>query len=151
MFRWIGMNQENEILHGDNQSAIFLTKNPAYHSRTKHIDIKVPFHSISDRNCSTRTWEDWWSKDSSRYVDKTSTYWETEVVCSFNRSSTAIGLWPWRLVRRVVEYSYVVNWEPLSKWEIVILVEPGNTWLGLDPTRFAWRSVGKYYETFWKI
>ena len=27
----------------DSQSAIFLTKNPAYHSKTKHIDVQYNF------------------------------------------------------------------------------------------------------------
>ena len=27
----------------DNQSAIFLAKNPAYHSKTKHIDVQYYF------------------------------------------------------------------------------------------------------------
>ena len=30
----------------DSQSAIFLTKNPAYHSRTKHIDVQ--YHFVKD-------------------------------------------------------------------------------------------------------
>ena len=30
----------------DNQSAIFLAKNPAYHSRTKHIDVQ--YHFVRD-------------------------------------------------------------------------------------------------------
>ena len=30
----------------DNQSAIFLAKNPAYHSRTKHIDVQ--YHFVKD-------------------------------------------------------------------------------------------------------
>ena len=30
----------------DNQSAIFLAKNPAYHSKTKHIDVQ--YHFVRD-------------------------------------------------------------------------------------------------------
>ena len=30
-------------MHYDNQSAIFLMKNPTYHERTKHIDTKLQF------------------------------------------------------------------------------------------------------------
>jgi hypothetical protein len=33
----LGEKNEKGILHSDSQSAIFLTKNLAYHSRTKHI------------------------------------------------------------------------------------------------------------------
>ena len=33
----LGMKQEKFLLHCDNQSVIHLTKNAAYHSRTKHI------------------------------------------------------------------------------------------------------------------
>jgi hypothetical protein len=35
------------VIHSDNQGCIALTKNPAYHSRTKHIDIR--HHFIRDR------------------------------------------------------------------------------------------------------
>ena len=31
------------ILHSDSQSAIFLAKNPAFHSRTKHIQLRYHF------------------------------------------------------------------------------------------------------------
>ena len=30
-------------IYCDSQSAMFLAKNPAYHSRTKHIDVQYPF------------------------------------------------------------------------------------------------------------
>jgi hypothetical protein len=33
----LGMKNEKGVLHSDSQNAIFLAKNPAYHSRTKHI------------------------------------------------------------------------------------------------------------------
>jgi hypothetical protein len=40
----IGFTQSHPILiHSDNQGCIALTKNPAYHSRTKHIDIRHHF------------------------------------------------------------------------------------------------------------
>ena len=38
---------EPTVLHEDNQSAITISKNPQFHSRTKHIDIK--FHFIRDQ------------------------------------------------------------------------------------------------------
>jgi hypothetical protein len=34
---------EKGVLHNDSQSAIFLAKNPAYHSRTKHIQLRYHF------------------------------------------------------------------------------------------------------------
>lgn len=37
---------EQEVVHCDNQSAVFLSKNQTYHERTKHIDVK--FHFIRD-------------------------------------------------------------------------------------------------------
>lgn len=38
---------ENKVeLCSDNQSAIFLSRNPVFHDRTKHIDVK--FHFIRD-------------------------------------------------------------------------------------------------------
>lgn len=37
---------ENAILYSDNQSTIHLSKNPMFHDRTKHIDIK--YHFIRD-------------------------------------------------------------------------------------------------------
>ena len=40
----IGLTQSQPVLiRSDNQGCIALTKNPAYHSRTKHIDIRHHF------------------------------------------------------------------------------------------------------------
>jgi hypothetical protein len=39
----IGLVQKEVRLECDNQSAIFLEKNPAYHSKTKHIDVQYHF------------------------------------------------------------------------------------------------------------
>ena len=40
------INQEHEeptVIYCDNKAAIAMTKNPAYHGRTKHVDIRVHF------------------------------------------------------------------------------------------------------------
>ncbi|KAL2498871.1 cysteine-rich RLK (RECEPTOR-like protein kinase) 8 [Abeliophyllum distichum] len=42
----IGFRNETIRLYTDNQSAIHLSKNPVYHDRTKHMDIK--FHFVRD-------------------------------------------------------------------------------------------------------
>ena len=39
----LGKKQEMGILHSDSQSAIFLTKNLAFHSKSKHIQTKYHF------------------------------------------------------------------------------------------------------------
>ena len=39
----LGKKQEMGILHSDSQSAIFLTKNSAFHSKSKHIQTKYHF------------------------------------------------------------------------------------------------------------
>ena len=39
----MGLVQEAIRIYCDNQSAIFLAKNPAYHSKTKHIDVQCHF------------------------------------------------------------------------------------------------------------
>ncbi|KAF9672659.1 hypothetical protein SADUNF_Sadunf11G0066100 [Salix dunnii] len=39
----LGKERQSGTLYSDSQSAIFLAKNPAYHSRTKHISIKYHF------------------------------------------------------------------------------------------------------------
>ena len=39
----LGKKQEMSILHSDSQSAIFLTKNSAFHSKSKHIQTKHYF------------------------------------------------------------------------------------------------------------
>jgi hypothetical protein len=38
-----GKKKEKGVLHSDSQSAIFLVKNLAYHSRTKHIQLRYHF------------------------------------------------------------------------------------------------------------
>lgn len=42
----LGVEQDKYVLQCDNQSAIHLAKNPTYHSRSKHIDIR--YHWIRD-------------------------------------------------------------------------------------------------------
>ena len=39
----LGKKKEMDILHSDNQSAIFLAKNSAFHSKSKHIQTKYHF------------------------------------------------------------------------------------------------------------
>ena len=39
----LGKKNEKGILHSDSQSAIFLVKNPTFHSRTKHIQLRYHF------------------------------------------------------------------------------------------------------------
>jgi phosphoribosyl-AMP cyclohydrolase len=39
----IGLVQQDVRIDCDSQSAIFLAKNPTYHSKTKHIDIQYHF------------------------------------------------------------------------------------------------------------
>ena len=43
LFSGIGFIQKGVILECDSQSAIFLAKNPAYHTKTKHIDVQYHF------------------------------------------------------------------------------------------------------------
>lgn len=42
----LGFNQEMYVLYCDNQSAIHLNKNPTFHSRSKHIDVR--YHWIRE-------------------------------------------------------------------------------------------------------
>ena len=42
----IGLVQQAVRLDCDSQSEIFLAKNPAYHSKTKHIDVQ--YHFVRD-------------------------------------------------------------------------------------------------------
>jgi hypothetical protein len=42
----IGLVQQVVRIYCDSQSAIFLAKNPTYHSKTKHIDIQ--YHFVRD-------------------------------------------------------------------------------------------------------
>jgi hypothetical protein len=45
-FSGIGLVQQALRLDYDSQSAIFLAKNPAYHSKKKHIDVQ--YHFVRD-------------------------------------------------------------------------------------------------------
>ena len=42
----LGVHQDTTVVYSDSQSAIHLTKNDAYHSRTKHISVK--YHYVRD-------------------------------------------------------------------------------------------------------
>ena len=42
----LGVPQAATVVFSDSQSAIYLTKNDAYHSKTKHISIK--YHYVRD-------------------------------------------------------------------------------------------------------
>ena len=39
----LGISVEMPILHCDSQSAIQLAKNPVFHAKTKHVDVKYHF------------------------------------------------------------------------------------------------------------
>ena len=39
----LGMQQKDCVLYCDNQSAVHLAKNPVFHSRTKHIQMRYHF------------------------------------------------------------------------------------------------------------
>ena len=43
MISELGLAQKMFMVHCDNQSAIYLTKNTMFHERTKHIDVKLHF------------------------------------------------------------------------------------------------------------
>ena len=42
----LGLQQEKYLLYCDSQSAIHFSKNPTFHSRSKHIDVR--YHWIRD-------------------------------------------------------------------------------------------------------
>jgi hypothetical protein len=46
LYSGIGLVQKEVRLECDSQSAIFLEKNPSYHSNTKHIDVQ--YHFVRD-------------------------------------------------------------------------------------------------------
>lgn len=39
----VGIHPRESVLHSDSQSAIHLAKNSAFHSRTKHINVRYHF------------------------------------------------------------------------------------------------------------
>jgi hypothetical protein len=49
----IGLVQQTVRIDYDSQNAIFLAKNPAYHSKTKHIDVQYHFvrDMVEGRRC----------------------------------------------------------------------------------------------------
>ena len=50
----LGFDQESMIIMGDNQSSIALAKNPAYHTRSKHIDIQYHFLREKVTDCTVQ-------------------------------------------------------------------------------------------------
>ena len=46
LFKELGIRQNTFVLYGDSQSAIHVSKNPSFHSRSKHI--KVHYHWIRE-------------------------------------------------------------------------------------------------------
>ena len=66
----LGKKQEMGILHSDNQSAIFLAKNSAFHSKSKHIQTKYYFMSylvedklvILEKICGSKNSADMFTK-----------------------------------------------------------------------------------------
>jgi hypothetical protein len=42
----LGKKHENNRLYCDSESAIHLANNSSFHSKTKHIQVEVPFHMI---------------------------------------------------------------------------------------------------------
>jgi len=52
----MGLVQEAIRIDSDSQSAIFLAKNPAYHSNTKHIDVQYHFVRDIIEDKSVHTW-----------------------------------------------------------------------------------------------
>jgi len=55
----LGVNQDKYVVLCDNQSTIHLAKNPSFHSRSKHIDIR--HHWIREVQCFCWRW--WLSND----------------------------------------------------------------------------------------
>ena len=39
----LGLGDDTPILHSDSQSPIMLAKNPVFHAKTKHIEVKYHF------------------------------------------------------------------------------------------------------------
>ncbi|MCO5583887.1 hypothetical protein L7F22_037803 [Adiantum nelumboides] len=50
----LGIKEETPMLHCDSQSAIQLPRNPVYHSKTKHVDVKYHFirEMVEDKQVS---------------------------------------------------------------------------------------------------
>ncbi|KAK9721522.1 hypothetical protein QE152_g21514 [Popillia japonica] len=46
----IGIECEQVLIFEDNQSAIYISKNPEQHKRLKHVDLK--YHFVRDKICS---------------------------------------------------------------------------------------------------
>ena len=66
----MGKKQEMDILHSDSQSAIFLVKNSAFHSKSKHTQTKYHFirYLVEDKSviiekiCGSKNLADMWTK-----------------------------------------------------------------------------------------
>jgi len=83
----LGKKQELGRLYSDSQSAIHLTKNFAFHSKTKHIQLKYHFIWSSLKNGKLKL-ENIHKPESYKYVNESCKQGETENLLSFNWSSS---------------------------------------------------------------
>jgi hypothetical protein len=83
----LGKKQENNRLYCDSQSAIHLAKNSAFHSKTKHIQLRYHFIRSALEDGQLKLEKIHTSLESSRHVNKGSNQGETEFLLSFSWSS----------------------------------------------------------------
>ena len=129
----LGKKQELGILHNDSQSAIFLAKNLAFHSKSKHIHMRYYFirYLVEDELVILK--KIWESKNLADMLTKGVTIGRLKL-CTVSISLLAWGqeneLQWWWIVFRGLRLMLVIKL--VSKWEICwAFVEPSCVRSGL--------------------
>ena len=64
----LGLQQDNCVLHCDNQSTVHLAKNPVFHSGTKHIQMRYHFILKLIKDGTVNLQKNPWYEESNRHV-----------------------------------------------------------------------------------
>ncbi|XP_074361156.1 transmembrane E3 ubiquitin-protein ligase FLY2-like [Apium graveolens] len=101
----LGKKQADSALYSDSQSAIHLAKNPAFHARTRHIQLKYHFR---------------------RELISNDTFFLMKILCSKNPADM--------LTKVVMNEKLKLCWQPTSPFDWNITGKYAGSWRLMNPT-----------------